>query len=306
MPSQVDRVIERWSAQAENPSEFSAAVYWLAIPEVHAYFTRRATGGLNYPDWVTYCLGEFLAPILPAERMLSIGCGTGGLERQLAAKNAFAQCDAFDISSAAIDLARQHADEAGFHHIEYRADDGNHVNLPFRHYDAIWFNGSLHHIEALEHLLLECAGALKPNGWLLVNEYVGASRFALTSRQKTLLNALFAMIPERYRRSFVPGAPQYASAPAIPDPLMVAHTDPSEAVRSGEILEVLQRYFTIVRLNKSGGSLLQFLLSGIAGNFAGDDLDAKRVLQILMQIEETLIDIGDLESDFVLIAAQAK
>ena len=306
MTNQSDRVIKRWSDQAADTSGFSSAVYWQALPEVRAYVNRRGTGGTENATWVDYCLEVHLSGKLPVENMLSIGCGTGGLERELAARKSFQYCDAVDISPTAIEIARQTAHEAGYTNISYQAADANVLQLPPKHYDVVWFSGSLHHIEALEHVYLEVASTLKPDGWLFFNEYVGPSRFNFTHRQKNVIAAMYALIPERYRRSFVPGAPLYPEAPPIPDPKEVAAVDPSEAVRSAEIMPLLDKYFKVMKRHNVGGTILQFLLSGIAGNFAGDDPDAKRVLQALITLEETLIDIGDLDSDFVIVAAQAK
>jgi hypothetical protein len=95
------------------------------------------------------------------------------------------------------------------------------------------------------------------------------------------------------------------SAP-IPDPEEVRKTDPSEAVRSAEILGILRQNFDIVEYNEMGGTILQFLLSGIAGNFKSNDLNSIKVLNMAITIEDTLIEIGDIQSDFACIVAKLK
>ena len=94
--------------------------------------------------------------------------------------------------------------------------------------------------------------------------------------------------------------------PPNPDLAEVARAYSSESVRSQDILPVLSRYFEIVALNKCGGTLLQFLLSGIAGNFQEDDPSSMKVLEMLFTIEDALIDFGTLDSDFVVVAARPK
>jgi len=77
--------------------------------------------------------------------------------------------------------------------------------------------------------------------------------------------------------------------------------DPSEAVRSADILPSLHRYFEIVEYKPLGGTVLQFLLADIAGNFQ-DEL-GQQLLEMLFVIEDVLMDTGDLGSDFAYIVA---
>ncbi len=301
-----EKVAVRWSDSAVVFDAFSPQLYWLAIPAVQARHQRRSCGGRNYPSWVEYCLNEFM-PYTPAERMLSIGCGQGALERQLHTLRAFEACDAFDIAPGAIEMARKAASDAGIRTINYAARDVEALDLGDGLYDAIWFNGSLHHIEALEVVLSNVRRALKPGGLLFLHEYVGADRFAFPSVQREAIERAFLLIPETYRKSFAAhDMGEVAALPPLPDPEEVRRADPSEAVRSSAILPVVTTLFDTLALNASGGTLLQFLLSGIAGNFRADDPKSMAVLDMLFRIEDTLIDTGHLPSDFVVCTARAK
>ncbi|HEX3130981.1 MAG TPA: class I SAM-dependent methyltransferase [Thermoanaerobaculia bacterium] len=300
------QVADVWSRKLDTSDEFSPDVYWLAVPEVYRCYVRAATGGRREDSWVNDCVLHFLAGRTPAERMLSIGCGAGALERHLALLSAFLQCDAWDIAPTAIETARRLAREEGLHNIHYEVCDANSPGFlegPEARYDAVWFNSSLHHIEALELVCEGVARSLKPDGWLFVHEYVGPSVFALPPRQKQVIRAAFDLIPERFRRN---GPGSLAEAPAIPDPVEVAAVDPSEAVRSADIIKVVSHYFDVVEHNPAGGTVLQFLLHGIAGNFRPEDPESMKVLDLLIRIERTLIEVGDIQSDFVLLAARRK
>jgi 2-polyprenyl-3-methyl-5-hydroxy-6-metoxy-1,4-benzoquinol methylase len=300
------RVADRWSAMPYS-GDFSAEVYWLAVPEVERHFQRRACAGRTDIRWHDYCLEEFLAGRTPVERMLSIGCGIGKLERALAARGAFQSCEAFDVAPGAIDGARREADEAGFRNIDYQVRDLQAIALPESRYDAVWCSGSLHHIEDLESAARNIAASLKPGGFFFLNEYVGPNRFDFSPRQKEAMHAAFALIPPELRDCFFPGRRgERQEAPHIPRVEDVIAADPSEAIRSSEIVPALRREFEIVAMNEAGGTLLQFLLSGIAGNFRADNPKSMKVLDMLMGIEEALIDSGDLQSDFVILVARPK
>ncbi|MBA4143710.1 MAG: class I SAM-dependent methyltransferase [Nitrosospira sp.] len=293
-----------WSENMAGSDAFSPEIYWLAVPEVQKRFRQLACRGSDFPAWVQYCVGAFLDTNGPVANMLSIGCGSGALERDLFRLNAFHHCDAIDIAPAAIETALREAVSIGARSIDYRVTDVEKTNLPEVHYDAVWFNGSLHHIQELEAVCERVRGSLKPNGWLFFNEYVGANHFAFGPQQVAAITHAFAMIPERYRLSFVNGSfGQVQHLPPLPDPVEVVRVDPSEAVRSQDILKVVEDYFDIHTLNPCGGSLLQFLLHGIAGNFRQEDPNSIRILQMLFDIEDGLIESGVLKSDFVVVAA---
>lgn len=300
------QVAERWSELSSGSHEFSADVYWLAVPTVMARHQRRACAGGSYPSWVEYCLETFL-PKGGSRRMLSVGCGYGDLERHLMRLQACAVCDAVDIAPAAIESATTAAAAEGFTGIRYRCADVETQPLEKGIYDAVWFNGSLHHIQALERVLERVHDSLKPDGLVFVNEYVGANHFGFPPIQRDAISNAFYLIPPRYRRSFIPSSfGQLATQAPIPDPADVKRADPSEAVRSQDIVPIITSKFDVLAINPCGGSILQFLLSGIAGNFRAEDPLSMLVLDMLMKVEDALIDTGTIGSDFVVIAAKKR
>jgi 2-polyprenyl-3-methyl-5-hydroxy-6-metoxy-1,4-benzoquinol methylase len=300
---EMDVIVERWS-DMPTTNNFSPEIYWLAIPEVLERQNRKATRGLLYPSWPQYCVGEYLKP-LPVERMLDVGCGGGDLDRELASMGTFIQMDAIDLAPASIERARLAAEQEGFRNIEYRATTLDSFELGVERYDAVWFAGSLHHISDLQKTFERLRTALKPGGYIFANEYIGPRRFDLPERQKQAIRAAWELLPrEKYRYFHGPCHPGTYQPAQIPDPVEVQRVDPSEAVRSDEIVDRMREQFEIVTINPMGGTLLQFLLSGISGNFRSDDPVSMKLLNMLFNIEDTLVEIGDLGPDFALIIAR--
>ena len=83
----------------------------------------------------------------------------------------------------------------------------------------------------------------------------------------------------------------------------VIAVDPSEAIRSEDIIDVLQLDFEIIEKKDFGGNILQFLLADIAGNFSSNQ-HSKAFLKMLINIENTFLECGELESDFAYIVAR--
>jgi SAM-dependent methyltransferase len=294
---------EIWSAKLASPVAFSPATFWLAVPEVQERFNRKASRGAGH--WINYCVDKFLGDRVPVERMLSVGCGAGDLERHLAELGAFQHCDAWDLAADGVRRAQDAARAAGFP-IAYAVRDISREPPAPAIYDAVWFNSSLHHVERLEEVCASVARALKPGGLLFLNEYIGPSVFAFPERQRQAIRAAFELIPARLRRSCASATPDVLVAPLVPTPAEVRAADPSEAVRSADIPRVLERDFEQLERNDAGGTLLQFVLNGIAGNFRSDDPESMRVLAMLLAIEDTLMDVQDLQSDFAIIVARPR
>ncbi len=91
----------------------------------------------------------------------------------------------------------------------------------------------------------------------------------------------------------------------LPTERSIIAVDPSEAVRSADIVPLLRQQFDILEFNPLGGTILQFLLADIAANFESDETGA-RLLEMLFAIEDALLDAGHLDSDFAYIVAAPK
>ncbi|MGB5161358.1 MAG: class I SAM-dependent methyltransferase [Thermoanaerobaculia bacterium] len=304
-PSERSTKVARFWDQTTQES-FAPTTYWLANPVVHDRYQRRATAGRSR-HWVNYCIEKFLAGRRPVSRMLDVGCGDGQLDRHLLLLNAAERLDAIDISAKRIDEACRIANEQGLSSIQYHVQDAEADAFPAPPYDAVIMDSALHHMEGLEAFLAKTADSLEPDGYLFLNEYVGPNRFDLSQREKDLVRACFTLIPERYRRSLQPeDEGRVLTEPWIPDPEAVAMEDPSESVRSRDIPAALLGSFEILELHKAGGTLLHFVLQSIAGHFREEDPASMVVLRQLFAIEEGLIEIGELDSHFVLVVARPK
>ncbi|MGH9337541.1 MAG: hypothetical protein ACRD21_27645 [Vicinamibacteria bacterium] len=80
--------------------------------------------------------------------------------------------------------------------------------------------------------------------------------------------------------------------------------DPSEAVRSDEIIPLLRKYFRTVDVRYTGGSIMQFALFDIAGNFYEDNEETRDILDMLFKIEEVLTKHDDVPQDYAVIVAK--
>jgi SAM-dependent methyltransferase len=193
-------------------------------------------------DWLQRWLGG-----RTFERALTIGCGTGALERDLVRRNLVRKIDAFDGSITSLAIASgEAAKEQMQSRIRYFAADFNAPAFPKATYDLVLFQQSAHHVLRLEKLFHAVLRALKPDGLVYMDEYVGPSRFEWNDA-----------LMEPYRRIYDALDPALRAVPYLECPVMIE--DPSEAVRSSEIEPLLAAGFDIVARRAYGGNLLSVI-----------------------------------------------
>ena len=293
---------EVWDEQAGTWS-IGGVRHWTELRQVHDEINQRVSGDPAVDPYM-HLLRTRLAGRLPVARALTIGCGSGELERGLCQHGFSARHDAFDIAPKAVEKAIAAASEAGLDHLRYAVADGNALELEPGSFDVVFGVHAIHHVEKLEHAFGEISRALTPDGLFFMNEFVGPTRFQWTDRQLEAVNGLLRALPEEFRRSAADGRLKTeVPRPTVAE--MIA-ADPSEAVRSGEILSVAASYFEILEVRPYGGTVLQLLLDDIAGNFARPGTGGKELLDAICAFEWALVEAGHLESDFAVVVARTK
>lgn len=280
--------------------------YFWNVPSVVRRANRLMTGDPDV-DHIAYVSQVYLAPLQPLHG-LSLGSGTGWKDLVRVNHCHYAQLNAYDISAARVAYAQSQAQAAGRTNIHYHAADVYQLDWPEAHYDVAWGDQSLHHFTPLEPLLLRLRCTLKPGGYLVASEFVGPNRFQWTERQLEVINGVLAILPRRYRRRWSDG--RVKTRVYRPSHLTMKLGDPSEAVESARIVPLLERHFEIVERRDYGGTILHVLLDDIAANFLNEegqekDDEARRLLDLCFQIEDTLLELGDIQSDFSLLVCRA-
>lgn len=298
-------VASRWAGLASDAFVHGLErVSWSGIPQVHLNHNYLMTGRRDtyWVDW----LRDHWFPGGVAGDALSLGCGAGHLDRIFKQRGfEFRSFTGIDISKPAVNRARALAGDIALAPvIQYAAADLNVANLSPDSYDFIYFFQALHHIEALERVLEQCDRALRRGGLLLVNEFVGPSRFQWTSRQIALANQSLALLPAELRGDLLRGGIKTEiERPTIR--YMIGH-DPSEAVRSAEIEGLLKARFDVIGEWNWGGTLNHLVFQGIAANFDSANAGHCALIEALIDRENRMIAAGALPSDFKVFLARAK
>jgi ubiquinone/menaquinone biosynthesis C-methylase UbiE len=284
---QSERVRETWSDPAPPPTN------WWDLP----YFEHRwnlLASGDPAVDHVTSIASRHLGHDLSA---ISLGCGTGERELRWFATGRFARLVGVDLSAQRIEAARQAATSApNAVGLEFEVADVQTVGVPPQSLDVVIGESSLHHLARVRSALVRARTWLKPGGLVLVNEFVGPTRFQWTNRQLEAANALLDLLPQRLRRQ-----PDGRLKKSVVRPSHLAmRYDPSEAIESSQIVPALDELFERIELRRMGGTLSHLVFSKIAQNFAADDAEARRFAALVFESEDALMDTGDIGSDYIL------
>jgi 2-polyprenyl-3-methyl-5-hydroxy-6-metoxy-1,4-benzoquinol methylase len=270
---------------------------WWDIPAVMRRWNAMVTGDADV-DYLAHVLGSRFAG-RRSMRALSLGCGTGHREIELARGGVFTRIDAIDRSAARIAYARERAREAGFGEaIAYTVGDAARFEAPAGSYDLVICEQFLHHVAVLDSLLRRVRDALRGGGLFLFNEFVGPSRFQWTDAQLAAVNAMLDELPERYRVRWKSGT--IKRGVHRPGRLAMMLYDPTEAVSSSRIVPLVRRTFDAVEIRGYGGSLLPLLFSDIAFNFLSDDPETRELLARCFAREDDLLARGTIAHDYAV------
>ncbi len=272
---------------------------WTASPVVRRYLHRLVSGSPEC-DWPTWVRAKHLPDRV--DRLLVLGCGSGWLERALAQKPGIGEITACDFARDRVLAAEETAKTDGLGRIRYQVCNLEAEALPEGPFDAIFANDVLHHITDLEGLYGRIQGALAPEGKLLFNEYVGPNRFQYSDARMDLINRYFRLIPDHLRFNPFWGGLFWNRWRTDPDKL--AADDPTEAVRSEDVLPLARRFFEVEKEYSYGGGLLNPLLYEIIGNFDEQRAYDNHLLTILCDAEERLTESGAIDPDFVIFVGR--
>ncbi len=253
--------------------------FWMAHPEVRARINAAVSGD---PEcWPTQWFHRRYAARLPLGRVLSIGCGTGGLERDLVQQGIARRVTGIDLASGPLAYARAAAEAEGAGDaITYLEVDAREHLRRSADLDGIFFHASLHHFDRLPELLGLVRRALRPDGLLYLDEFVGPSMHEWGPRRLFLPNLFYRLLPRAVRR------PHLIRTPRNLD-------DPTEAVCAGEILAAVDLHFAVLERRDYGGNLTALIYPNLRRPGTGPGAPAAaefdRAVRFLLDCEASLL-----------------
>lgn len=178
---------EKRTKSAFDNSSFTSSYFW-NIPKVQERWNILITGDKNR-NYIDYLTDEFLKEKSNLY-MLSLGSGMSNREIELAAKtSSFKEIVCVDIAENLLEIAKKDAREQGVENVKFLAKNIDDFDFKENSYDIVFFKSSLHHFDNIDEFLLKkIKQVLKPNGYLIINEFVGATRHQFSKEQINQIN----------------------------------------------------------------------------------------------------------------------
>ncbi|GEM_PF-123424 len=260
---------------------------WWIIPNIKKHWNQKITGQ-SHIIYEEYVLEKYIKN-QSGLRMLSLGAGICSHELIFAKNNVFSQVLCVDIADNLLTQAKEKATELGLQNFEILVENVYKLAFEESSFDMVLFNSSLHHFSQVEDLLQnKIKPWLKPDGLLIVNEYMGPNRLQFPKHQIKSINEAISLIPQelrkRYRSKFSKNT--FSGSGLI----RMYLADPSECVESEHILDHLHSHFDTVEEKAFGGNILMNALKDISHNF----LDVNNKLA-----QETLEKLINYEDDYL-------
>ena len=288
-----DKNLINHQASAENqPTVIEAN--WTSNLLIQAKINYRMSGKKTDKYWLAWLIEDYFQG-KSFDHLLSIGCGEGHHEI-LIAKLGFAEhIDAFDPNPENINLANSEAKSVGLNINFYQENIEDFSIQDNQQYDIIFCAGVLHRINQLEKCLQTLKNHLKPNGYLIINEYIGDCYHIYQEKQVAIINQLY--------RCFHPSLTTGKIGQFINRKITDINPDNNhQAVRSKFLIPFLNNYFQAEILNYYGGSILNELYPLLNHQkFTHDQPAEETIIKLLLEFEDILMTTPDgLSSDHCL------
>lgn len=248
---------------------------WMSEEKCRRAANRMVTGSGD--EWPMEWFGRVYAGS-PFSTGLSLGCGDGALERDVRKKEICREIVGVDLSEGALRIAADEAAKENLDGITYQRGDFNRLDLPQDRYDVVFFHQAMHHVAELEHCIGQIQKTLKPGGFFYLDEYVGPSRTEWRDDLVSDANTHLQSIPKKIRR-----------CGSVPFP--IEEDDPSEAIRSSEIVPLVSQRFDVIEQRDYGGNLLALIHPLVKWDVI-DDTTRERILDDLISGEKALLEAG--------------
>jgi len=244
-----DPALARTAAAWNELNTTSDSAYWMHIPGVTELVNRKVNGSPTLA-WYTRQVEQRATPF---GRVLAFGDGYGMAAEAIQTRRDTTEVvylnvcpgeerrfrDVMSLVRADIPLQFVQADANAF---------------PFETlgtFDTIIDVGAFHHFRRLGPIFAQLNRALRPEGRLYVDEYVGPSRYHFGRAAMRHVNRILRELPAELVRSR-----QSVRRRDYLD-LWRRGPDPSEGIRSTQLDRALHRHFTPLEILPYGGTVLQ-------------------------------------------------
>lgn len=278
---------------AFNELDIESSNWWI-IPKVEQRWNKLITGNANL-NYETFVVKNFLREQKNI-KMLSIGSGLCTHELEFASHENFSKIICMDISNILLKAAADNARTKNLNNIEFLCQNIYDYDFPENEFDIVFFHASLHHFKHMEEFLgKKIKKILKPNGKLIINEFVGATRLQFPKHQIEAVNQALKLVSKKYRKRYRLNLSKNSFRGSGLIRMVLA--DPSECVESSNIMPTIRKHYETLYEAPFGGNILMNVLKDISHHFVKLNNESEKILDALFEFEDDYL--LENKSDFI-------
>jgi SAM-dependent methyltransferase len=255
---------------SENFQYYGNTIYWNSFEPTVEHWNVTITGSPT-KTWSEHIRDKFG----PFDRALFVNCGNGWVERDLFKSGTIRSAVGFDISDALLRQATEEASLIGMPSRYIVADCNVFDPTELGEFDLIVNYAAMHHVAYLNRITQKIAGMLNKNGIYVALDYVGPHRNQYEWSAWSKVLETNSSLPVHLRNDLV--YPHLAT--------MLVH-DPTEAIHSELIIEVVQRHFDLELLAPFGGAIAYpVLFNNIALHKVRHTEEGRALVSRILQVD---------------------
>ena len=296
------KIANKWDNHKET---FVKGGAWHQHPLViQTYNERIQVGRDQLEHYVQHHMGFVVDDDDPKLHCLSIGCGDGNTEINMVKIGLCSTMKGIDLSSKRIDTANANIPDYLKDRITFVVENAEAAKTTAetetttttetthpRYYDLILFSHSLHHVFNLESMADKIKTKLlhPTHGIIVLEEYVGPKRWQFSKQRRKQMSTILQTLENKYptyqhilRQNPLWDfrTPKFKNV----NPKSVEQDDPSETIRSYEIIPVLSEYFDLVVDVPLGGNYFQWIFHNAYNGLMDADI-GKDIVQYMLNEE---------------------
>lgn len=280
------KAADHWSRQRQI-----GRMRWWGHPDILRHINRLVCGENLDGPWAGLSKRmQALAPGGTFKHGISVGCGDGAKELNLLKLGIVQHFDLFEISQQRVDQGVAQSIKLGVdHRVSFHAcsiDDQEIQPI----YDLVYWNNALHHMLDVEQAIHWSQQQLVQNGYFVMDDYVGSSRFQWPDDQVIIANRVRELLPQRFFIHPLDSGKVLSRYVGRPHKESLIAADPTEAADSENILPALNSVFPNADIIITGGVIYHLALMDVLANF--DDQTDKALLQSLLLLDEVVAHSG--------------
>lgn len=249
--------------------------------------------GRGFDDEIAFQAEQFEHP-----RLLSVGCGYGGIDLEIARKlrKPF-ELVAVDLNPSIYIEAERRAKSEGLN-MHFKSFDLNFIDIQPEVFDIIYAHASLHHVLNLEHLFSKLYHGLTENGRFVVRDIIGKTQVLFWKENVEFTVSLIKKMPKHYRPPV--GKRLWRHFWFNPYTIIPKYKEPSrqvgmEGIRQEEIESLMAQWFSAIKQFKYNAYMRMICTNDFLGARLDPDKDDDReYLEELIKLELQQIEKGNL------------